>query len=318
VLAQYKSPRPTLAAQLRRRDAPDYRTSQSGAKPAVSGGRLARRRTAPSDETEQLAGRPAAKRRRRPARTASASTISGVKHQRQPIPPRRARDPQPMTAPGATTARARQSDQRRRGPRARVRTHRSDRYRSDLSRDPPSAAASAHETRRVLLGSCKPVPAGRFAPQSPIPGKAICLFLPFRMSRRARQKSLICRRVLMARGGLEPPTPRFSVVVQNLSNIGGIPANTPVCAGRWRSADRRELRLFIAGLGTGTRSGAQSGPLCLGRCACDGWAPTRVNQTATASRRSRMRRWRAGFSTSAARIRADSRALPSPRSARSR
>jgi hypothetical protein len=122
----------------------------------------------------------------------------------------------------------------------------------------------------------------------------------------------------MARPGLEPGTPRFSVVVQNLSNIGGIPANTPVCAGRWRSANRRKLRLFIAGLGTGTRSGAQSGPLCLGRCACDGWAPTRVNQTATASRRSRMRRWRAGFSTSAARIRADSRALPSPRSARSR
>jgi CRP-like cAMP-binding protein len=45
---------------------------------------------------------------------------------------------------------------------------------------------------------------------------------------------------------------------------------------------------------------------------------TRVNQTATAARRSRMRRWRAGFSTSAARIWADSSALPSPRSARSR
>jgi hypothetical protein len=108
VLAQYKSPRPTLAAQLRRQYAPDYRTSQSGAKPAVSGGRLARRRTAPSDETEQLRSR------------ASSALV-----------------------------------------RARVRTHRSDRYRSDLSRDPPSAAASAHETRRVLLGSCKPVPAGR-------------------------------------------------------------------------------------------------------------------------------------------------------------
>jgi hypothetical protein len=48
----------------------------------------------------------------------------------------------------------------RRGPRARTRTHRSGRYRSDLSRDPPSAAASAHETHRVLPGSCKPVPAG--------------------------------------------------------------------------------------------------------------------------------------------------------------
>jgi hypothetical protein len=130
-------------------------------KPAVAGRRVAPQVAVPLDDREQLAGRPAAKRRRRPARTASASTISGVKHQRQPTPPRRARDPQPMTAPDATTARACRSDQRRRGPRARVRTHRSDRYRSDLSRDPPSAAASAHETRRVLLGSCKPVPAGR-------------------------------------------------------------------------------------------------------------------------------------------------------------
>jgi hypothetical protein len=147
----------------------------SSTKPAVCGGRLDPSVTAPLDETEQLAGRPAAKRRRRPARTASAYTISGVKHQRQPNPPRRARDPQPMTAPGATSARARQSDQRRRGPRARVRTHRSDRYRSDPSRDPPSAAASAHETRRVLLGSRKPGPPG-VCPSVADPGKG---HLPF-------------------------------------------------------------------------------------------------------------------------------------------
>jgi hypothetical protein len=71
--------------------------------------------------------------------------------------------------------------------RERARTHRSGRYRSDLSRDPPSAAASAQETRRVLPGSCKARARRAFAPQSPTPGKAICLFLPFRMSCRARQ-----------------------------------------------------------------------------------------------------------------------------------
>jgi hypothetical protein len=54
----------------------------------------------------------------------------------------------------------RRSDQRRRGRRASARTHRSARYRSDLSRDAPGATASAHETHRVFLGSSKPVPAG--------------------------------------------------------------------------------------------------------------------------------------------------------------
>jgi hypothetical protein len=68
------------------------------------------------------------------------------------------------------------------------------------------------------------------------------------------------------------------------------------------------------------KEGARSagGPVChLGRLP-ETERRARVNQTATASRRSRMRRWSAGFSTSAARISADPRALPSPRSARSR
>jgi hypothetical protein len=64
-----------------------------------------------------------------------------------------------------------------------------------LSRDSPSAAASAH-TKRIVYSWARASPASRaFAPQSPLPGRAICLFLPFRTPRRARQPR-ICRRVL--------------------------------------------------------------------------------------------------------------------------
>jgi hypothetical protein len=62
----------------------------------------------------------------------------------------------------------------------------------------------------------------------------------------------------MARPGLEPGTPRFSVVVQNLSNSGGIPANPLVLAvDRWM-LDVRKLRSFVADLGTRGGFGAQS------------------------------------------------------------
>jgi hypothetical protein len=63
---------------------------------------------AESDESQQLAGRHLFCGRVAAAPTGSDGArfhISGVKHQRQPIPPRRARNPQ-LTAPGATTARA--------------------------------------------------------------------------------------------------------------------------------------------------------------------------------------------------------------------
>jgi hypothetical protein len=63
----------------------------------------------------------------------------------------------------------------------------------------------------------------------------------------------------VARPGLEPGTPRFSAVEQNLSNSGGIPANTPFSVGLSRGADHRKLRSFLADLGTETRFGAQSG-----------------------------------------------------------
>jgi hypothetical protein len=115
-----------------------------------------------SEEAKQLAGRQFSNRLQAAASTGSDGVrlhINGVTHQRHPIPPaaraisngwRLARRPRGQ----------RRFDQRRRGPRARARTHRSARYRSDLSCDPPSAAASAHETHRVLLGSCEPMPAG--------------------------------------------------------------------------------------------------------------------------------------------------------------
>jgi hypothetical protein len=83
-----------------------------------------------------------------------------------------------------------------------------------LSRDPPRAAASAHETHRVPLGSCKPVSAGPFALSRRTrkrPSAFSCLFARLAAGNQAT-KSADLQALLMARGGLEPPTPRFSVV----------------------------------------------------------------------------------------------------------
>jgi hypothetical protein len=74
----------------------------------------------------------------------------------------------------------------------------------------------------------------------------------------------------VARPGLEPGTPRFSVVEPNLSNSGGIPANTPFNAGLPRRTDHRKLRSFLANLGTETRSGAQSGRSIAARAVAKG------------------------------------------------
>jgi hypothetical protein len=91
------------------------------------------------------------------------------------------------------------------------------------------------------------------APQLLISGRAICLFLPFRTPRRARQRPRLCRRVLMARGGLEPPTPRFSDVRSTASNGIAIPGKQRVL-GRWTQRLKpRSLRSFAADSGDEVR-----------------------------------------------------------------
>src|SRR4051812_46576769 len=52
----------------------------------------------------------------------------------------------------------------------------------------------------------------------------------------------------MARPGLEPGTPRFSVVGLNLSNSDGIPAIPHVLAPGSRGLDTRKLRSFLVDL----------------------------------------------------------------------
>jgi hypothetical protein len=61
----------------------------------------------------------------------------------------------------------------------------------------------------------------------------------------------------MARGGLEPPTPRFSVMDGNLSNSRGIPAFEWVLAIDPHQLDVRKLRSFRVDLDTESRFGAQ-------------------------------------------------------------
>ena len=63
----------------------------------------------------------------------------------------------------------------------------------------------------------------------------------------------------MARPGLEPGTPRFSVVGQNVSNSDAIPAVQRVLAIESDRLDVRKLRSFLEGLGTEMRCGAQLG-----------------------------------------------------------
>src|SRR5919109_982558 len=61
----------------------------------------------------------------------------------------------------------------------------------------------------------------------------------------------------VARPGLEPGTPRFSVMDRNLSNSRGIPAFEWVLAIDPHQLDVRKLRSFRVDLGTESRFGAQ-------------------------------------------------------------
>jgi hypothetical protein len=65
----------------------------------------------------------------------------------------------------------------------------------------------------------------------------------------------------MARPGLEPGTPRFSVVGRNLSNSVVIPANMRLLAVERHGLDVRKLHSFLLDLGTETRFGAQWRPI---------------------------------------------------------
>jgi hypothetical protein len=66
----------------------------------------------------------------------------------------------------------------------------------------------------------------------------------------------------VARPGLEPGTPRFSVVEQNLSNNSVIPAIQRVLAPVRPRPDVRKLRSLCVDLGTRVRFGAQSPRAC--------------------------------------------------------
>jgi len=61
---------------------------------------------------------------------------------------------------------------------------------------------------------------------------------------------------LMARPGLEPGTPRFSVVGQDASSTSVIPATEQFPASKSCEIYARKLRSFLAGLGTQMRAGA--------------------------------------------------------------
>jgi hypothetical protein len=72
-------------------------------------------------------------------------------------------------------------------------------------------------------------------------------------TRKSRQRMAL----RMARPGLEPGTPRFSVMNRNLSNSRGIPAFEWVLAIDPHQLDVRKLRSFRVDLGTESRFGAQ-------------------------------------------------------------
>ena len=61
----------------------------------------------------------------------------------------------------------------------------------------------------------------------------------------------------MARPGLEPGTPRFSVVDQELPYTAEIPASQRVLASPWCKLDVRKFRSFLGDLGTERLLGAQ-------------------------------------------------------------
>jgi hypothetical protein len=82
--------------------------------------------------------------------------------------------------------------------------------------------------------------------------------MPIATSASTTKNRLLAGGLLMARPGLEPGTPRFSVVGQNLSNSGGTLQIRQSCGTMAEEADRRKLRSFLADLGNETRFGAQS------------------------------------------------------------
>jgi hypothetical protein len=61
----------------------------------------------------------------------------------------------------------------------------------------------------------------------------------------------------MARGGLEPPTPRFSVLRPNLSNWAKSPAIKRLLGGSLKEAQVSYLRTFALRLGTEIGFGTQ-------------------------------------------------------------
>jgi hypothetical protein len=125
-----------------------------------------------------------------------------------------------------------------------------------------SASVGVRDRVRTRNASCTPrlvhVSAdGVLAAQLLTCNRAICPFLPFRALRYAARKWPVYRDFAMARGGLEPPTPRFSVVGLNLSNSGAIPAIPYVLAAECRGLDTRKLRSLLVDLGTEMSFGAQ-------------------------------------------------------------
>jgi hypothetical protein len=72
-----------------------------------------------------------------------------------------------------------------------------------------------------------------------------------------KRKSRCNAGLRMARPGLEPGTPRFSVVDRHPSNSPETPAVSRLLACRAHARDRRKLRLFVADLGTRKHFGAQ-------------------------------------------------------------
>jgi hypothetical protein len=87
----------------------------------------------------------------------------------------------------------------------------------------------------------------------------------------------------MARGGLEPPTPRFSVVRSYLSNDAENAANSRLCRGRAHIDKLRKFHEFHADSGDDGRPISQSGP------------PAVEDQLAVAAAgREPERAWRAG------------------------
>jgi hypothetical protein len=93
----------------------------------------------------------------------------------------------------------------------------------------------------------------------------------------------------MARPGLEPGTPRFSVLRPNLSNRAKSPAIKRLLVGSPREAEVGYLRTFALQLGTQISLGTQSTPMAATspserQTACATRSPRRIVQCASQSR----------------------------------